>query len=646
MEFNETQKEIIKWKDGNLLVTAAAGSGKTAVFVTRIGFLIKYHHVNPENILALTFTKNASEQMRGRLARLVGKELADKVTMSTFHSFAYSIMRRNFSEYHSKQIVQDWFRIKTLNDICAVPNSRNEYGLDLKMSATELGAFISYQKSNLIKPYMDVIIDEKTPYAKSDADKLQKAYATYCNIMSNNNVIDFDDMIADLSYELTDNDEFREKLKSQYKYILIDEFQDTNVANTYILQQLCNDNLMAVGDVNQSIYSFINADVSMIVDFSKNFDNVTLKRLDNNYRSSKNIIDLANKVMSGCPDEDYKKLAMQNCTRTDESSPINFITFQKEFLESEYVLHKVKELLDNGTNPNEIAIISRTNATLGYYESIFADKGIKVDVSSSKSFFDRKEIMDVLAYARYIINPNDAMSLRRVFNVPNRFISNKLIEQINTYTYSNNVTIEEGIKHYSKSNGHLREILLLLHNLRENLNFNATQFIRFIVHKTQMLKHIEHNSKNENEKRNKIESIDKLYDIASRFQSIESFLRHVDVISMNSKSKSDNAVKLMTVHASKGLEFNTVFGVGINSKSFPHEMSFNYEEERRLLYVLITRAKDNLYLSGYAFEKKETILPTPFLSDVFGEDFFKSYRNTLSGSDFTMFRLAGWITWL
>lgn len=642
MEFNDTQKEIIKWKDGNLLVTAGAGSGKTAVFVARIGYLIKGYGVNPDNILALTFTKNASEQMRKRLSGIVGAEMAKRVTMSTFHSFAYSMMRRYVEGYDKKQIVHDWFRLRTLEEICAEKSYKNEYGLDLKMSSTELGAFISYQKSNLIKPYMEVIVDDKVPFAKKDIGKLQDAYSTYCKVMINNNVIDFDDMIADFSYELTDNDEFREMLKSKYKYILIDEFQDTNVANTYILQQLCEDNLMAVGDVNQSIYSFINADVTMILDFDKNFGNVTLKRLDNNYRSGKNIIDLANKIMSGCPDEDYKKLAMQNCTRTDFSNCINFITFQNEFIEAEYIVNKVKTLIGEDVKPKDIAIISRTNATLGYYESVFADHNIKVDISSTKSFFDRKEIMDVLAYARYILDTRDSMSLQRVINVPNRFISKKIIEQINSYSYSNGATIEDGIRHYSANNRHLTEILHLLSQLRDNLDLPASKFIRFIVHKTQMIRHIEHNSKSEQEKRTKIESIEKLYSIADRFNSIDKFLNHIKIVQMNSKTESEDAVKLLTVHASKGLEFENVFGVSISDKSFPHQMSYNYEEERRLLYVLVTRAKDNLYLSGYVFENNgDSLSPTPFLSDVIGESFNKSHSNVLSGSDMSMVRLVG-----
>lgn len=639
MKVTEVQKSIVQWLDGNLLVMAAAGSGKTFVFTNRIAYLIKVHKIDPQNILALTLTKNAAEQMRSRLAQLVGKDTADKVTMSTFHSFAYSQLKKSFpNKYNNRPIMADWFKIRTLYDIVGAKTGNNPHGHNLNMSAADLSSFISYQKSILIREGMDVVIDKKTPYCSVDnRESLQSAYDTYCMITRNSKSIEFDDMIMDFAILLEEDQQFHDRLMERYKYVMVDEFQDTNNSNSFILEKLNNDNLMVVGDVNQSIYSFINADVEMIVEFEHKFNNVTVKRLDSNYRSSSNIVKISNDIVMASSNEEYKKYAEQSPARDDiNNNEIMLTTYQTEFDEVRYVSEKIDDLITDGEDISfeDITVISRTNATLGLFESKLAELKIPVNISGGRSFFDKKEIADLISYAKHAIDSSDDMSLRRIFNSPNRFIGKKTLTDLDAFAYENDMSLSLAIRRYDgfgRTQYSVDKLNDLFEKLRENLDQNAFKFLKMIYRETRYEEFLAKTSKTYTELTLKKESIEKFLDMAKKFRKIESFLAHISMVKDNNKTK--NGVNLMTVHASKGLEFKHVFGVGINEESYPHDMTYNYEEERRLLYVLVSRAIEYLYLSTYVFKGSSTIVdPSPFMIDAFGDKISKARKEVSHGS--------------
>lgn len=638
-EMTKEQKEIIEWKDGNLLVTAAPGSGKTFVFVNRIAHLIENTGVEPEKILALTFTKNAAEQMRERLSLIIGKDMSSRVTMSTFHSFTYSQLKRNFPQkYNNRPIMADWFKLRNLFDIVGKKTGNNPNGVGLVISASDLSAFISYQKSHMVLEGDPVRIDSNTPYCNNqDREKMQIAYDTYCRISRNSKSIEFDDMIMDFAIALEEKEEFLENIMDKYDYVMVDEFQDTSHSNSFILNKINIDNLMVVGDPNQSIYSFINADIDMIVDFEKNFNNVTSKRLDRNYRSNRNIVEISNKIIMSSEVEKFKKWANQTSARPDiHDNPIVLKTYQTEKDEVEQVASDVEDIISSQSidDLRRISIISRTNASLGLFESEFAKLKIPVNISGSGSFFDKKEISDLISYANHAMDSSDDMSLRRIFNSPNRFISKKIMTELDEYAYRVNIDLSEAIQTYDglgRTVSSMMSITRLFDKLRDNLDANAGSFLKMVYQETNYEEFITKTSKTTLELLNKKESIEKFFDMAVRFNNIYSFLSHISVIKDNS-NKTKNSVNLMTVHAAKGLEFDFVYGVGINEESYPHNMSYNYEEERRLLYVLVSRATKNLHLSSFVFKGESVINASPFMVDAFGDSVLKSRKEVMYGA--------------
>ena len=643
MKFTNEQLEVIQYKDSNLLVTAAPGAGKTQVFTSRIAYLIKYHNVLPENILALTYTSNAAEQMRKRLSTLIGTELASRVTMLTFHSFAIRNLKKLLPQkYADKKITPDWFRTRTLYDIAGERTFNNPEGLGLAIRGNELGMFVSYQKSNLIQPGDQVIMDSKAhPFiVKESVSRLSEAYEVYCRLIYNSNTLDFDDMLLEFAMNLENDSDFLEKIQDKYKFIQVDEFQDTNSINTHILKLINGSNLMVVGDVNQSIYSFINADVNEFLNFDKTFPDVKTIRLDKNFRSTQNIVDITNKIALASPNKKLVELSGQTAARNEIGQPVKFQVFQTEADETQKIAEEVESLIQEGHSPGSIAIISRTNANLGLYESEFATKHIKVNNANGGSFFDKKEIADLLAYATHAMDKSDDMSLRKIFNSPNRFISKQSMNDLDTYASNNEMDIEEAI--FSLDGGRSKKamtnLVYLFESLRNKLDQNAASFLRTVYVQTKYEDYIYKTTKTAQDAANKIDSIEHLFTLASRFKTVAAFMTHISII-QNNRSVKEDAVNLLTVHGSKGLEFDFVFGVGVNAKSYPHDMSFNFEEERRLLYVCVSRAMNNLLLSSYVFDKGTSIENSPFMQDSFGSLVENCRKNVLFGAPFASIEL-------
>lgn len=624
MPLTENQMRAISFLDGNALINAGAGSGKSTVLIARIAKLIAEHAIEPEMILGLTFTNEAAENMRKKLKQHIGKKKSDEVYLSTFHSFAYRWLKQNYAEeYVNKKVMESWWKTQTLYDIVGEDSSGNPIGLGIELKAGDLAGFISYQKANLIKQGMPVLLDESISYVNNiDRYYLQKAYDTYCELVKNARLIDFDDMLMNFYYKLLENPNQCQELKGRFKYIMVDEFQDSNTAMLAILKLITENNLFVVGDFRQGIYGFINATIDNILEFKNNFDDVTLIELKENFRSTDEVVRISNNLIAKSPIERYKSFSEQVAAKGVNDTKVVLKAYQDEYIESQSILNEIETLMEKNEELSfsDFCVLCRTNAQLGVYESVFADEDIPVDISTSKSFFDRKEIADLIAYASVIANPNDDMSLRKVINSPNRFISKAIINQLEEYGFKHNLTLKESI--HSMNTGKFASRFFKLTDLIDELadqvdDLNAYRLLKKIYKQTKYEEFMSNKASSHSELILRQEAIEKLFELSKKFSDIQSFLAHVSVIKNNSKKNKD-AVHLMTVHASKGLEFDTVFVPSVTSENYPHEMNPNIEEERRILYVALSRAISKLYVSFPVFGNggKQIVKPSPFLVDI------------------------------
>lgn len=644
MKLTSDQMKAVKHVRGNVLVNSSAGSGKTAVFSSRIANLIANEGVAPESILGLTFTKDAAENMRKRLSSVIGKGKSDKVNLSTFHSFAYRILKSEYPrEFSHIKITEMWWKLQTIYDIVGKKSYKTQDSLELDVKGGEMLAFISYQKANMIRPGYRVIIDDKVPFVKHiDRSTLQLVYDRYCEAVKHARTMDFDDMLLEVYYKLIDDKKLLHKIKSQYQYVLVDEFQDTNSINMEILKLITNNNLFVVGDFRQGVYGFINANIDNILTMRDTFDDVELIELRHNFRSTNNIVKICNDIIDVSDNEKYKGFSGAISAKNVDGEPVKVKVFSDEVTEFTHIVSEIETMIDSKPDLtyNDFCILCRTNAQLGVFESVLADRGIPARLSDSKSFFDRKEIADILAYASHAIDPSDDMSLRRIANSPTRFISRAILNKLDEYAYKNNKTLEESISYIDagRASKNLEGIKQLFSQLRDHTDETAHRFLQKIIYSTGYMDFISQKGVSPSEIIIKEESIGRLLELSKKFTSIQAFLTHVQIIKNNSKKK-DVAVNVMTVHSSKGLEFKHVFAAGVSEENYPHKMAIEKEEERRLLYVALSRAIETLTITTSLFgqSESETIKPSPFLSDIMEGDLKLATREVLRGSDLSHF---------
>lgn len=638
MGLTNNQKKAVMADEGNWLINAGAGSGKTTVFTTRIARMIKEGSAIPEEILGLTFTKEAANNMKVKLTKLIGKKQAEKVELSTFHSFAYSTLKRKYpAKYRQLELMPNWWKMRVLNDFCGKPSNYNPEGMSLLCKAGDLASFISYQKMNMIDPGQPLLLDLRTEsVANVSEEDLTTIYSKYCEQQKKARLIEFDDMLLDLYHYLLESPKLASRIKNQYSYIMVDEFQDTNKVSLGILKVISNDNLFAVGDFRQGIYGFINASISNILDFGESFKNVNIVDLEHNFRSTKNIVAISNLIIDKSPVEKYKMFKPQIAGVDANGSPVNLSVYRDESYEVREIANNIKGMVVSGqSNYEDFAILLRTNAQLGIYESVFSSQEIPVDVSSDKSFFDRREISDLLAYAMHTLDPDDDSSMRRIYNSPSRFISNAVQKELDNFAYKNNVSLEAAALYNDGKNARsLHSLVNLFEDLRDIVDdVRASAFLNEVYQRTNYKNHIEQTSTTAVDLEMRLESVQSLFNIAKKFRNVNSFLSHIASVKLNSSKKNEHAVKLMTAHASKGLEFNHVFFPSFTDENFPHKMNPDIEEERRLAYVILSRAKKNLHISIPNFISDGGIKhkPSPFLIDIVGDKINKLQKEVTRG---------------
>ena len=586
---NEMQLKAVKHKDGPLLILAGAGSGKTRVLTTRIAYLIE-QGVSSSNILAITFTNKAAKEMKERIEKLVGKT---SIWASTFHSFGVRILRENYEKlgYKNNFVIMD-----SDDSLTLVKKILKDLGYDPKrFSPYMIRNKISSNKSEFIMP------EEYKKYVHGEEDDIvYKVYKKYQEILFKNNSVDFDDLLILPIRLFKENPEVLDFYQEKYKYILVDEYQDTNEAQYLLIKMLASKyrNLACVGDNDQSIYAFRGANYKNILNFEKDYPDAEVIMLEQNYRSTKTILEAANSVIKNNNFRKDKNLWSDNET----GDKITFYKSYDEVDEVFYIIRKIKDLISSGASYKDIAVLYRTNAQSRVFEQEMLKQNLPFRIIGSFYFYSRKEIKDLLAYLRLIHNTDDDISLLRCINTPKRGIGPKTISEIEQSASFYNTSMFEAIK-----DGKALEFKNIILKLREELSScSLTEFIDKVLDLSGMKEALKAEKSLEADIR--LENLEEFKSVTKNFEervgiiSLEEFLLEVSLVSDIEEYKDDdNRVTLMTVHSVKGLEYPYVFIAGAEEGIFPHKNSYGsdeLEEERRLMYVAITRAMKKLYITA------------------------------------------------
>lgn len=610
---NKEQLMAVKHIDGPMLVLAGAGSGKTRVLTNRIAYLIE-NGVRIENILAITFTNKAAKEMKDRVMKLIGMD-AKSIQISTFHSLGLRIIKENYARlgYKSNFVILD-----SDDTLTVVKKIMKDLNLNPKFyNARDIRNKISSAKNEMMGPQ---------EYAKVEFDRnIIAVYESYNNKLLINNSVDFDDLLILPIKLFRMYPDVLKYYQDKYKYVLIDEYQDTNEAQYIFTKMLCNNhkNIFVVGDNDQAIYAFRGANYKNILNFEKDYPNAKVILLEENYRSTQNILDAANSVIKHNKMRKDKNLWCNN----DIGSKVKYIKTDSDKEECEYVSNKIKELHDSGISYEDMAILYRTNAQSRLIEEEMLKNGIPYRIVGSFYFYNRKEIKDLLCYLRLINNHDDDVSLLRVINTPKRGIGDKTIEALTNKANLNKTSLFEAIdggKELAFKN-------LILKMEQECENITLTDMVELVLRESGLREELVNEKSLEAEIRlenlEEFKSITKGYEEEYGVISLTDFLNEVSLVSdISEHQDSNNKVSLMTIHAVKGLEFDNVFIVGMEEGIFPHYNSINegtlaaIEEERRLCYVAITRAKKNLWMLNarkrMLFGNTQLNMPSRFMDEI------------------------------
>ena len=608
---NKEQIEAVKTIDGPVLVMAGAGSGKTKVLTTRIAYLIE-EGIPSYNILAITFTNKAAAEMRDRVSNLIGDVSS---FIGTFHSLGVRIIREN----HDILGLPNNFTIIDSDDTnTIIKKLLKEMNLDSKQySPSYVRNRISFIKNQMLT---DGELDRlfNTPMDKV----VVEVYHRYNNKLKTSASVDFDDLLLLPVNLFKERKDILEYYQDKYRYILIDEYQDTNPVQYKLSVMLSNKykNIFVVGDMNQSIYAFRQADFRNISNFEKDFKGAKVIKLEHNYRSTNNILSAANEVIKHNTERKDLKLFSDN----GDGVKIKYMRAYDEKHEIALVIDEIKHLLNEGYKNEDIAILYRTNAQSRAIEDVFLAKGIPYKVFGSYYFYNRKEIKDLISYLRLIYNPHDEISLRRVINTPKRGIGESAIAAIEERAKQQNISMFEALE--TRKELEFKEIIEDLIKRSESLSL--TELIDEVLERSGMKKELESSKALEDEIR--LENLMEVKSITASFEertgsaNLGDFLEEVSLIAdISNHTEDGDVVTLMTLHSAKGLEFPVVFLVGMEEGLFPHNMSLmenNLEEERRLCYVGITRAKERLYLTNakrrMLYGKENMNIPSRFISEI------------------------------
>ena len=613
---NDRQKEAVLYGDGPLLILAGAGSGKTSVLTKRVAYLIKERNISPKNIVAITFTNKAAKEMKERIIKEVGKEGYD-IQISTFHSFGLRIIKENYEKLGYEK---NFTIIDSDDSLTVVKKILKDMGIDsTRFNPKFIKNQISSCKNEMVTPekYKNLVNDELS-------DITYKVYKRYQDTLLRNNSLDFDDLLIKPIELFNKYKEVLENYQELFKYVFIDEYQDTNEAQ-YILSKMISakyKNICVVGDDAQSIYSWRGANFKNILNFEKDYKNAKVILLEQNYRSTKTILNAANSVIKNNINKKDKNLWTDNGV----GEKIKYVRTNDEKDEASYVTREIRNLVNNGVSLDDIAVLYRTNAQSRTIEEGFLNSNIPYKIVGAFAFYSRKEIKDLLAYLKLIYNTKDDVSLMRIINYPKRKIGAKTIENLSMDAVLNGTSMFDVI-----SSGKELEFKKLILEMKEKSEvLSLTETIDMVLDKSGIKSELESEHTLEADIRlenlNEFKSITKTFEEESGIASLEDFLNEVSLVSDVNDQKNDNSPKvtLMTIHAVKGLEYKYVFVIGMEENIFPHvnscEEDGGIEEERRLCYVAITRAKEKLYLVNalrrMLYGKTSVNMPSRFINEI------------------------------
>ncbi|MCS3916621.1 DNA helicase-2/ATP-dependent DNA helicase PcrA [Caldanaerobacter subterraneus subsp. tengcongensis MB4] len=618
---NEQQKEAVTTTEGPLLILAGAGSGKTRVLTHRIAYLIKEKKVSPSNILAITFTNKAAEEMKTRVENLLG--YVGDLWVSTFHSACVRILRRDIDKlgYDRNFVIFDTTDQKALVQECLkeLDLSEKQYPIKMVLNA------ISSAKDKMVYPddYIDFFGDT---YRNR---KIKEIYKLYQHKLKKINALDFDDIIIKTIELFKENPEILEFYQRKFRYIMVDEYQDTNTPQYYFVNLLAqrHRNLCVVGDDDQSIYGWRGADVRNILNFEKDYPEAKVIKLEQNYRSTKIILEAANHVIDNNVYRKKKSLWTQN----KEGEKIVLCELENEREEAEFVIQEIIKLKERENRSfKDFAILYRTNAQSRPFEEALMKVKVPYKVVGALRFYDRKEIKDILAYLRLIVNPYDDISFKRIVNVPRRGIGPATIEALEKVAREKDTSLFFAIEDLknARNKGSLLQFKQFILDLIDKKDaMSVSDLIKYILEQTGYIEELKREESEEAEGR--IENLNEFLNAAYEFEessedkSLEAFLAGITLVSdIDMAGDIGESVVLMTLHSAKGLEFPVVFMVGMEEGLFPSYSSFEddheLEEERRLCYVGITRSKERLYLT-YARQR-----------NLYGRSQYNSYSRFIS----------------
>ena len=657
-KLNKSQLTALKQIEGAVMVLAGAGSGKTRLVTYRIAYLIKNLGVNPENILAITFTNKATNEMKERLITMTPN--ADDIWISTFHSMCVKILRKHIGSLKSTKNVSGQVNFDSNFSIYTDTEKEKALKTVLQNLKIEKDGFLSkltYHISNAKNNNLTPWDYQKLNQAEEDIDEITKAYSAYQNFLANNNALDFDDLLTK-TYELfVEFPDILKRYQNRFEYIHIDEFQDTNHIQYLIAKLLAGEhkNIFVVGDEDQCIYSWRGANIQNIHSFQHDFPDYKMFKLEQNYRSTKQILTVANKLIKNNQDRNDKELWTDNSV----GLKVEYYKAPDEFYEAEYVASQIKNLVNNlGYSYNDFAVLTRLNALTAPFENKFLNYNIPYRIYGGNKFFDRLEIKNLIAYLKMLTNPYDSTSFERIINFPKRGIGEATIQTLlslanfhNTTPYnlilnSSEYLLDDKLERKIKP---FKDVVVSL-----NENYEKLEPYKFIVHLVTLINFKSIYSSGSEEDIARLLNIDNFLVLAQDYfknnpkSTLSEFLQSITLTAdIDEYDDKNNTVTLATVHAVKGLEFKVVFVIGLEERMFPivrtYSSNSDMEEERRLMFVAITRAEQRLYLtnanSRFVYGKRDYLLPSRFLRECgvveekpirqFNQDdAFSSYQNS------------------
>ena len=650
---NDVQREAVQHTEGPLLILSGAGSGKTRVITHRIAYLIAHHNVSPYRILAVTFTNKAAKEMKQRLDGLVERSVSQDLWVSTFHATCARILRRDIeklnanaeSEGEPRNKTPDYTPSFTIFDSGEQATVVKDVLRQLNYSDKQyvpraILSHISRTKNELISPREYERMADN-PFESVVAE----VYPRYQEALRLNNSLDFDDLLLFTVKLLNENPDVCQFYQNKFEYILVDEYQDTNRCQYELVNLLAGtkQNICVVGDDDQSIYAFRGADIRNILDFEKDYPNTHVLRLEQNYRSTQNILEAAWSVVHNNSERKAKKL----WTKNDPGEPVTCYEAMDEKDEAGYVGTKIEDWHNEGVNYKDFAVFYRTNAQSRIFEEAFRAANIPYQIVGGVGFYDRMEIKDLLAYLRVVCNPNDSMSVRRIINVPSRGIGATTLDRLINFAAGEGISLFEAIQRVDEISTINRGLQAKVRRFIKIFDdFDSTMLpadaLDHVLKVTGYLKGLE--SQNTIEAQNRVENIEELINAVIEYEqnvpdpTLSDYLENVALTADIDAMETDTTdmVTLMTLHSAKGLEFPFVFIVGMEEGYLPHQRSIDearetateaaIEEERRLCYVGITRAMEQLYLSHASsrrmFRETEYRVQSRFISEI-PEDFIE-----------------------